>query len=278
AFMDFPAEAAQRSIDWDFRRFMPKITDFGLAKMLDRTGQGRTATGDVVGTPSYMAPEQAQGKPYTVGPTTDIYSLGAILYEMLTGKPPFIGPTPMETLYLVHTQEPVPPRKIVRDIPPSLETICLKCLRKNPAHRYQTAEELAEDLRASADGLPIQARASNPVTAGWKSLRRTTGPLVFAVLALINAAIAGGMMVYLWRVGEVRFTQTEVKTIEARSARRAAVEMQLRRALEDCDRGLAGPGAIALADLLADVEPFPDLADYRDAVLANLTLWGHAAH
>src|SRR4030095_1253461 len=128
-------------------------------------------------------------------------------------------------------------------------------LRKNPAQRYQTADDLAEDLRASSVGLPIQARASNPIQAGWKSMRRTTGSMFFAVLALLTAGIAGGMMVYLWQAGKAQTTQTEVKTVEARSARRAAADVGLRRALDACDRGYAGQGTAALADLLADVEP-----------------------
>ncbi|HEV3145281.1 MAG TPA: protein kinase, partial [Gemmataceae bacterium] len=200
AFLDVPEEADRLPTDWDFRKFMPKISDFGLAKLLDR-GEGHTSSGDILGTPSYMAPEQAQGKPYPIGPTTDVYSLGAILYEMLTGKPPFLGPTPMDTLYQVHTLEPLPPRKLVRDLPPALEAICLKCLRKRPEQRYPTAEALADDLHQFVQGQPIKARI-NPVSIVWRNFRQRTGTLLFALLAFVLALVAGGALALLWMRNE----------------------------------------------------------------------------
>src|SRR5262249_45259363 len=132
-----------------------KISDFGLAKKLDEAGQ--THTGDVMGTPSYMAPEQAQGKKQ-VGPSADIYALGAILYEMLTGRPPFLGATALDTLLEQGTNEAGPPRKLNDRIEPDLETICLKCLHKEPNRRYGNALALAEDLERWLAGMPIQAR------------------------------------------------------------------------------------------------------------------------
>ena len=113
----------------------PKIADFGLAKRLD-DDSGHTHTGEVLGTPSYMAPEQAEGKKDQIGPATDVYALGAILYEMLAGKPPFQGSTPLDSLRLVVAQEPTPPSRIVASVPRDLEAICLKCLEKAPDHRY----------------------------------------------------------------------------------------------------------------------------------------------
>jgi serine/threonine protein kinase len=134
----------------------PKITDFGLAKRLEE--QGQTQSGEILGTPSYMAPEQAAGKPGAVGPLADVYAVGAILYELLTGRPPFRGETMLDTLLLVRTEEPVPPRLLQPKVPRDLETICLKCLQKDPAKRYARAADLADDVARFLKGEPIQAR------------------------------------------------------------------------------------------------------------------------
>jgi photosystem II stability/assembly factor-like uncharacterized protein/tRNA A-37 threonylcarbamoyl transferase component Bud32 len=125
---------------------LPKITDFGLAKRLD-VESGQTQSGAIMGTPSYMAPEQAAGKVHHIGPHTDVWALGAILYELLTGRPPFRGETTLETLHHVVFEELEPPSRVQADVPPELEAICLKCLQKDRAARYATAEALADDLR-----------------------------------------------------------------------------------------------------------------------------------
>jgi serine/threonine protein kinase len=135
----------------------PKIADFGLAKRLD-LDQGQTQTGSVLGTPSYMAPEQAEGRVRDLGPATDVYALGAILYECLSGRPPFKAPSVLETLEQVRTLEPVRPTALQPGLPRDLETICLKCLEKDPRHRYDSAAALAEDLRRFLDDEPITAR------------------------------------------------------------------------------------------------------------------------
>ena len=122
----------------------PKITDFGLAKRLEE--EGYTETGQVLGSPSYIPPEQAQGRAKEVGPAADVYALGAILYEMLTGRPPFKGTTPVETVMQVLNEDPVPPSHLQPQVPRDLETICLKCLAKEPHKRYPS--------RAGAGGRP----------------------------------------------------------------------------------------------------------------------------
>jgi hypothetical protein len=141
----------------------PKISDFGLAKRLDDSA-GDTASGAIIGTPSYMAPEQARGKSKHIGPAADVHALGAILYECLTGRPPFNAASPLDTMAQVIADEPVPPRRLQPKVPRDLETICLKCLQKEPHKRYATARALADDLRRFLHGEWIHARP----TPAWE--------------------------------------------------------------------------------------------------------------
>jgi WD40 repeat protein len=163
---------------------IPKITDFGLAKQLD-SEHGQTRSGAVVGTPSYMAPEQAAGKSKEIGPATDVYALGAILYECLTGRPPFKGATPLETLELVRQAEPVPPSRLTPRLPRDLETICLKCLHEEPAGRYASARDLAQDLRRFLDGRPVHARPVGPAGRLWRWSRRHPAAALLAAAAVV---------------------------------------------------------------------------------------------
>jgi eukaryotic-like serine/threonine-protein kinase len=165
---------------------IPKITDFGLAKQVDAS-DGPTEMGAVIGTPSYMAPEQASGVTRTFTPAVDVYALGAILYEMLTGRPPFLGESPTQTILQVLSQEPVPPRELRPDCPRDLETIALKCLQKNPARRYAAARDLAEDLRRFQAGEPIRARPAGPVERllKWAKRRPTAAAALVAGMVLL---------------------------------------------------------------------------------------------
>jgi serine/threonine protein kinase len=149
--------------------FIPKITDFGLAKWRD--AQTATRTGSILGTPAYMAPEQARGQTSEVGPAVDIWALGVLLYECLTGRPPFQGATPSDIILRVLSDEPAPPRKLNAAVPRDLETIALKCLRKPPATRYASAAELADDLRRFREGEPIKARPLSLTERLWRRRR-----------------------------------------------------------------------------------------------------------
>ncbi len=164
----------------------PKIADFGLAKAFESESQA-TQTGEVLGTPAYMAPEQAAGETGAIGPATDIYGLGAMLYYALTGRPPFNAPSSVNMLAQVISDDPIGPRRLQKSIPRDLETICLKCLEKKPTRRYPTAAALADDLQRFLDEKPIQAR---PVS-GWermiKWVRRR--PAVAALLMLMTLAV-----------------------------------------------------------------------------------------
>jgi serine/threonine protein kinase len=174
---------------------VPKITDFGLAKRVDRDA-GQTPTVAILGTPSYMAPEQAEGKSKEVGPAADVYALGAILYELLTGRPPFRGETEVDTLCQVLQADPVPPSRLQPSAPRDLETICLKCLQKEPGRRYGGAAALADDLRRWLDGRPILARPTPWWEAAGKWVRRH--PAWSGLLAVSAVALAALLGVWIW--------------------------------------------------------------------------------
>lgn len=170
----------------------PKITDFGLAKYLN-DDCGQTKTGAIVGTPSYMAPEQAGGQKTRIGPATDIYGLGAIMYELLTGRPPFKAATPWETVNQVLHNEPVAPHLLDPKVDRDLETICLKCLQKDPLWRYESAQTLGNDLQRYLEGRPILARPVGGGVKFWRLCRRHPGTatsLAFAIAALLGLLIS----------------------------------------------------------------------------------------
>jgi tRNA A-37 threonylcarbamoyl transferase component Bud32 len=200
---------------------VPYVTDFGLAKRV-AGGQGQTQSGAIVGTPGYMAPEQARG---VRGLTTaaDVYSLGAILYELLTGRPPFSGQTPYEVLVRLLEEEPERPRALEPQIDRDLEIICLKCLQKEPAKRYASAAALADDLQRFLDGEPIQARAVGQAERAWRWCRRN--PVVAGLLAavaatlLLGATVAAGLAVWALRERDRADQNATAATAEARKAR-----------------------------------------------------------
>src|SRR5262245_10409285 len=173
--------------------FLPKITDFGLAKRLEQE-RGQTHSGTVLGTPAYMAPEQAEGKARAVGPVADVYALGAVLYECLTGRPPFVGDTAMGILLQVVSSEPVSPGRVRPEVPQELEIVCLKCLEKDPKNRYHSAAALADDLRRFLNAQPIRARRPTRLARGIRWARRRPAVVLLVavlVLAPLGLALAG---------------------------------------------------------------------------------------
>jgi WD40 repeat protein len=167
----------------------PKVSDFGLAKKLDSPGQ--TESGAIIGTASYMAPEQARGRAKEVGPAADIWALGAMLYELLTGRPPFLADTTLHTLMQVVEDEPVPPRRLQSQVPRQLETICLHCLRKEPQKRYRTAVALAEDLQRFREGRPPLVSPPGPIARTWMLYRRNK--VVGTLLVLLAIVLISGI-------------------------------------------------------------------------------------
>jgi len=180
-------------------RVTPKIADFGLAKRLDMASSWKRAD-DVMGTPNYMAPEQVAGRVKDVGPAADVYALAAILYELLTGRPPYLGETPMDTVLLVLEAQLVPPSKLQPTIPGDLETICIKCLKPEPRSRYASAEALADDLQRFIEEKPILARRTSVAEQTWKWTHRH--PAIAALTTLTFAAVVTLASVLWWRKHE----------------------------------------------------------------------------
>jgi len=198
---------------------IPKITDFGLAKKLEGDSS-QTKSGTLMGTPSYMAPEQARGEFKGLGPQADVHSLGAMMYEMLVGRPPFLGASPVETIMQVIKQEPVPPSRLIEKLPADIETICLKCLQKEPEKRYPTAAALAEDLRRYLADEPILSRPVSAPERLWRWCRRNPR------LAGLAAAVAGLLVTVA-----ITSTVSAVRIAQERNLkeeqRKAAVQAEL---------------------------------------------------
>ncbi|HEX8199019.1 MAG TPA: protein kinase, partial [Isosphaeraceae bacterium] len=200
---------------------VPKITDFGLAKRLDRE-DGHTHSGQVMGTPSYMAPEQARGETRRIGPPADVYALGAILYEALTGRPPFKGTNSWETIRLVVDEDPVPPSRLQPRVSRDLETICLTCLAKEPHRRYASASDLADDLGRHLAGEPIRARRTPAWERAVKWTRRhPTASTLLATAAAVLLGLVGAGIRYEHQARDAeRIENQRVAGVRAESDRR----------------------------------------------------------
>jgi len=231
-----------------------KITDFGLARTLeDNERTHLTLEGTPVGTPSYMSPEQALGKT-ELGPAVDTYALGAILYEMLTGRPPFRGESPLETQRQVISVEPIPPTRLNPRTPRDLQTICLKCLEKAPEHRYATAMELAQDLDRFLRGEPITARPVSPPERVVRWLRRKP-----TAAALAGATVVAGLLGLALLVGSLHASQRRAATAQAlQGDLREIVELENARDWEKVEVVLArAEGRLAegsAAELRPDID------------------------
>jgi serine/threonine protein kinase/WD40 repeat protein len=256
--------------DSPLTNYMPKITDFGLAKRFqgvtpkDVHPGAATLSGTVIGTPWYMAPEQARGEISGLGPWTDLYSLGAILYELLTGRPPIQDESPTATLMKLLSEDPLPPSHWRPGLPRDLDTICLKCLEKEPQRRYGRATELAEDLRRYQAGEPIKARPIGHVERVWRWCRRQ--PLAASALAL--AALLGLSLLITILVYNAQLQQALAKQQQIAEVRRdRLVRLHVSIAVREMDNGDAFTALLWLTEALKLDETN---GDYRKLILEIL--------
>jgi serine/threonine protein kinase len=206
------------ALDAKWKDVCPKVADFGIARPLADFDGSSTNLSGPWGTPSYMAPEQITPDRASLGPVTDIYALGAILYELLTGRPPLQGTSTLETLDQVRNQRPMPPRRLNPKIPRDLETIALKCLEKNPSRRYASAVALADDLDCFLEGRPIKARPVSPIEHAWRWCRRQ--PVIAALAATLILTVIGsflGLSALLRRSETLRARSDESYEVASRS-------------------------------------------------------------
>ena len=251
---------------------LPKITDFGLAKRLEE-GAGRTRTGVVVGTPSYMAPEQAAGRQQEVGPACDVYALGAMLYEMLTGRPPFRAESALETLQQVLVDDPVPPRRLQPRAPRDLELIALKCLRKKSRDRYATAEALADDLRRFLNNEPIRARPAPPWERAAKWARRHPAAAALVLAGVLAAlALAAGAW---WHDAQLRAERDETERQKTAAqtqqhiAEQQKTEADNQRIRAETESDLAQNAIFQLAEAAQGLVDIPHSEAVRKALLTQ---------
>lgn len=243
--------------------FIPKIADFGLAKKLDDAVAGPTVSGTILGTPSYMAPEQAGAGGKRVGPAADVYALGAILYELLTGRPPFKATTGLDTLLQVVTAEPTPPTQLRPRTPRDLETIALKCLAKAPEGRYATALALAEDLRSFQENRVIAARPAGVVERLGKWSRRHPTLAVSIVAALMVCLLAGYFGYEVRRAEELRQADALQRTEQAAMDRQREI---LEKGLQAAILGDLPTADVAIAEAEALGTSGGDLAMLKGQV------------
>jgi WD40 repeat protein/tRNA A-37 threonylcarbamoyl transferase component Bud32 len=245
----------------------PTLCDFGVAKLM--TGSDlKTRSGTLLGTAEYMAPEQAtEGE--KVGPAADVYSLGAILYTMLTGRPPFQGSNTLHILEQVRSQEPVQLRRLVPHLPRDLETICLKCLEKQASHRYASAGDLADDLRRFLADEPIRARPSSAWERGWKWAKRR--PAIAGLLAavILLAAVGVALVFGLWRGAEAR---VKIEREKEQESLRLLANVTLDHGLNLCERGETNQGLLLLARAL-DLSEQAGAPELGRVARLNLAVW-----
>jgi WD40 repeat protein len=255
---------------------VPKVADFGIAKQL-AAESGATREGDVLGTPCYMSPEQASGKLEQIGPESDVYRLGVILYEMLTGRVPLQGPTGLDTLLLVRTEEPVSPRRLQPRVPRELETICLKCLRKQPSHRYAGAGELAADLRRFLNHKPIHAHPTPAWERAWKWARRRPAVAALSAAMVLVTTAALVLVTGQWRRAEDKAELARQAELEAIDKQKRAQEAEAHLALQQgndlCERGEIGRGLLWLARSLERATS-AGITSLDRPLRINLAQWG----
>jgi WD40 repeat protein len=258
-------------------RCVPKICDFGLARRLD-VMHGITMPGQILGTPGYMPPEQAQGPSEKVGPAADIYALGVLLYEALVGHPPFCGTTSLETVHLMLLLEPLPPSRLRPGLPRDLETVCLRCLEKDPARRYPSAGELADDLGRFLDDQPVRARPISSWERLWKWARRQPGTAALASCVIVLVLLTLGLLTWLWRRAETeqfRIDRDRAEAIQLASkessarqeAQRLAVRLLFDRGIGLCETGEHSAGLLTLLRGLERVPPGEESLEHSARML-----------